>query len=404
MIFQNCIDFIFNFIIISLKEYFMGRVVVSDASSLTEKVVNFIKFRSKNGKPFKQMTYWENAEYDCHFADDSIYIDLITGQRQKVNMPKDECAGLFSLPQRNIEKSLTLKYFSEGQRQDNLIVECYITDVQDENNPHIVREIYSFVSTMVDKDPNNIVQLQRYDLSGRYIHQNKIIEKLAKNNEISDEELKLLEQYFQETAQFPHFHFSSNSFGDKLAISLDNLIKYVCDLISRDDENLNKYSLGMPFLKIKQQWKYSQTDVPIFIENVKKRLNKLAIKYKGAQEKSIIEKINSFLYGLDLADLTTSSIETCLYKLVILKILGASTPGGSKKLYENQTNNKGEDGIDRSGGGFGSSNKDNHPIDPRFVKELNALQLEIANKISTDLEIERDYERDNNDFDNGREL
>lgn len=386
----------------------MGRVVFSDTSSLTEKVVNFIKFRSKNGKPFKQMTYWENAEYDCRFADDSIYIDLITGQRQKVNMPKDECEGLFKLPKRNIEKSLTLKYFSEGQKNSNLIVECYITDIQDENNPHIIREIYSFVSTMVDKDPNNIVQLQRYDLSGKFLHQNKIIKKLAENKEVSDEEIELLEKYFNETAKFPHFHFSSNTFRDGLAISLDNLIKYIFDLILLDDKNINNYSLGMPFLKIKQQGKYSQTEVASFIEKVDKRLNRLARKYDSVQEKSIIEKINEIIHSLDLADLTTSSIEACLYKLVILKILNKSISDGIKKVYENQSKNNIRDddlsGKIYDGSKFSDSNKDGNRIDPDFIKELNYLQLEIANRLTTDLEIERDCGKDNTDNDNGREL
>ena len=164
----------------------------------------------------------------------------------------------------------------------------------------------------------------------------------------------------------------------------------------------------MPFLKIKQQGKYSQTEVASFIEKVDKRLNRLARKYDSVQEKSIIEKINEIIHSLDLADLTTSSIEACLYKLVILKILNKSISDGIKKVYENQSKNNIRDddlsGKIYDGSKFSDSNKDGNRIDPDFIKELNYLQLEIANKISTDLEIERDYERDNNDFDNGREL
>ena len=42
-------------------------------------------------------------------------------------------------------------------------------------------------------------------------------------------------------------------------------------------------------------------------------------------------------------------------------------------------------------------------IDPKFIDDLNNLQLQIADKITTDLEIEKIYDRDN-DKDDGREL
>ena len=406
--YKKNLDLVNKCIIIDIKGIFMGQIVYSDGSSLFEKIENFRKFRSKSGKHFKEMTLWENSDYGCHYADDSDYIDLITEKRQKIQMPKEECEGLFKLqlPRRNIEKSLKLKYYSAGQNNNDLIVECYLTDSQDENNPHIIKEIYSFVSSMINKDPNKIVQLQRYDLNGKYLHQNKIIGKLAENKIIFDEEIELLTKYFCETVQFPHFHFSSNTFKDSLAISLDNLIRYIFALITANENDMiNKFSLGMPFLKIKQQGKYSQINVTSFVDKVDNRLNKLAQKYGGIKERRIIEKINNVIHSLDLADLTTNSIEACLYKLFILKVLNDSSSDGFFKKYSDEifSNNDGSGGVPNSNSNFDDIEGDYIEIDPKFIDDLNNLQLQIADKITTDLEIEKIYDRDN-DKDDGREL
>lgn len=389
----------------------MGRIVEEDSSSLKAKVLSFISHRNKNGKRFIESTRWENPDYGCQFVDDSAYVYCLVSPKEPLSMPREEVKGRFTAREGRASKDLNLKFYRHGKDEKNLYVECYLTNPQDEDSPHIIKEIYSFVSIMVTDNADEIVQLQRYDISGR-IHENRIINDLTQNDSISEEERSLINQYFGQKVDFPHFHFTSVTYQDKLSISLNNLIHYILDLMDADEKSdINKYSLGLPFLKIKQMSKHSSIDMRNFVNDVHEKLNNIASKYSGNVEKSIIHKINRIINSLNLTNLTGSSIEQCLVKLVILKILSDTT--GYAKAFDNLFNSSnggpsggggsssgsssgGDDKDHSSEGSSGNSDNSDKFSIKSFVDELYYLQMEIANELLSGLEFEKTLDYDTN--------
>lgn len=103
------------------------------------------------------------------------------------------------------------------------------------------------------------IQLFRYDPVGKGYHVNtQNVRSIYPN--LTSEQAKLYEEYFEHTVNFPHFHFPNKSMAvaygktaESDAISLDSLVSYVKDLIELPKEKadiLLSNTFGMPYLSI----------------------------------------------------------------------------------------------------------------------------------------------------------
>ena len=164
--------------------------------------------------------------------------------------------------------------------------------------------------------------------------------------------MDLYNYYFTDDARTPHFHFHNVASYDKFAINLDNLIAYLTDLKSEKNPNLLKYSLNMPFLKIKQN-KNKDNDTEKLLKAIYNSLLNIAVETKDQKDINCVKEIREKLHQINPVHLLVNDLDCVLIKLFILKILYGADSGGisemlSKKLIEIQlklssqlTNNSG---------------------------------------------------------------
>lgn len=368
----------------------MKKTIKKDNSTLIDKINSFNSY-IRNGKHFRQATMWEDKSIGAIYENDEFYITCLSSPRKYVEVNYQYCHGLCKIEKYNISKESHLQFYSFGKDNNDLIIECYFTHPQQQDCYHIIKELTSFVTSMINSNPNEMVQLQRYDLISKFSHENRALKNVLSDDELTDEEKELYRKYFREKVTTAHFHFANASYQSSLAISLDDLIKYVSDLISaKENSPLNKYSLGMPFLRIKKMNKSKKGNLNDTLNYTFTRLSELFNKYPNPKQRSILAQINKELLNLNLTYFSDNTLNSCLLKLYILKIL--NDPGGNGNTLLKMFN----DNIAPSNGTSPNKTNDNFAD---FLIELLNLQLEISNKLAClDLEKENDIDdRDKND-------
>ncbi len=238
------------------KDIYKCKIVTGDDSCELVKVFKFMECKGQQYRPNR--TRWENINPIRILESDDDYAYAIT---QGLNTSPEEIGiadeGYFDGKKHKVApkilkiKSYVLRKF-KGNLNDALLFKVILHPESPKENFDKTKENYfsSFSSLMLNQDVEDMLQLQRFDISG-HPHDNCTQEKDFVTN--SDEERELYLKYFSKQAGFPHFHFWNVNGLDKFAISADNLLKYIVDLLTEKDYRLNVYSLGMPFLYIKKR-------------------------------------------------------------------------------------------------------------------------------------------------------
>lgn len=166
---------------------------------------------------------------------------------------------------------------------------------------------------VVDDKIENVIVCDRFDpvdnanfnsyLRGKFDHENNL-EKLKAFK--SKKEMDLIEEYYGYYVPVPHFHFGTKSYtkanrGGQLAISIAKVADYLEDLGEsyhryttgeRDDLDILKYDIGIPFYKIITE--EMTFDVGLFIEKSKNILYRLSKSVHG-QNATLIKDFYHYL-------------------------------------------------------------------------------------------------------------
>lgn len=134
------------------------------------------------------------------------------------------------------------------------------------------------------------------------------------------------DKYYRSVAPAPHFHFYSrsqtkshlNESSECDAISLNDLITYIVDLIKADDkEDICQDNMDMPFLEIKKNPKLYFTDKTLLNKLIKANVN------FAQQKKYALTKLTNKLYNSENLYNQNSNIifglEAVLYDLCIMQ-------------------------------------------------------------------------------------
>ena len=341
-----------------------GIVVECDHSTLEEKIIAFKQ------SPLINRTRWENKERHCVYGSNNDYIKLNTRQTSLIYRADGHFRGVANGKGEKIVRT------SVSSADNILLFDVYTHGMNDS-----MLEFSSFRTSMVTEDIEKLVQLQRYDLRG-HNHPNSILAKME-----DSEDIELYLKYFKDQAKCPHFHFCNAEASDKLAINLDNLIKYVHDLMHcGEEDDIFNYSLGMPFLAMKRNKRLSEQaySVGALINDLKAELAGLQDRHKNnPMAGDITDFLKGELDNWNLCNLTASSLEFAYVKLRILKLFNDTTESIMETLRENPDMLLNPDMLD-------------------FIYEFAHMQLMTANSVTA--EAGNHKQKDYNKEDGGMSL
>lgn len=268
----------------------------------TDYLLKALKFSSATGKSFRPTrSRWENSDFVRILENNDAYAYLLSNglksQPDKIGICEE---GYYDGKKHNSSsKILKIKSYVvnkfDGQLNDAivfkvLLVPEHLKETFDEKKEG---QVSSFSSTMVNQNVDDFAQLMRFDLTGpphENCNQNK---DFCTNKE---EERNLYLKYFKKSAPTPHFHFFNTNGLDKYAITSKSLFKYLVDLLSCEEKSpLNRYSLGMPFLYIKQHASEEQefVDGKTFVNNKFIVPDRNTLLFECSQKLNIIAKITN---------------------------------------------------------------------------------------------------------------
>ena len=265
----------------------MGKLIIAkaDKTSLEDKIkkVKNLGYLSRN--------LWGNPNRVCILETEEDYLNFYCTSKNEVETVKNynEKTG----------KSIITTYFSSIDFPNYLFVR-----VLHYNSDSSLEEFYGdgFVSVSVLLDSNthktkikggqtaellDFVQLYRYDPCEEHCHVNNL-------SNIPEEQVGLYTRYFGLKCPAPHFHFASktnaemNEEPSSLGINLYKLIAYIEDLMYEENEELNKFSLGLPYLQIKNNPSIYQTTTSSSFLNILERHERFNSK--------MLEEISSMVY------------------------------------------------------------------------------------------------------------
>lgn len=362
------------------------KIVKSDDSTAGEKLQAF-----ELSNKINITTHWENNEIPRILSsNDQYYKYLLSGSNRQIIK---EYNGKVDVENTNLSpKKLESKAYSLG---NDLVLYTYVYPIRSQNDDYFDNSKFSsFVSLMINSNPEDMIQLQRYDLRGRP-HANEVVRKEKDFSIIAcdNTELSLYQKYYSEKANFPHFHFHTANGLDEYAIDLDHLIVYCQDLMLEKNSDLLKYNLGMPFLKMKQNEKVDLNYIKFLSQTFTEIKNSVDIKNKNDTE--CVKTFYKSIKKLDLGNVLVDNLTCSFIKLNVLKILYnlGTTGGGGKSNYnilEDMTSPSLKvDIIDISDG---------------LRETLTKLQLEISSNLTNhnELSLEKNHnQKDSIDFDKG---
>ena len=362
------------------------KIVKSDDSTAGEKLQAF-----ELSNKINITTHWENNEIPRILSsNDQYYKYLLSGSNRQIIK---EYNGKVDVENTNLSsKKLESKAYSLG---NDLVLYTYVYPIRSQNDDYFDNSKFSsFVSLMINSNPEDMIQLQRYDLRGRP-HANEVVRKEKDFSIIACDniELSLYQKYYSEKANFPHFHFHTANGLDEYAIDLDHLIVYCQDLMLEKNSDLLKYNLGMPFLKMKQNEKVDLNYIKFLSQTFIEIKNSVDIKNKNDTE--CVKTFYKSIKKLDLGNVLVDNLTCSFIKLNVLKILYnlGITGGGGKSNYnilEDMTSPSLKvDIIDISDG---------------LRETLTKLQLEISSNLTNhnELSLEKNHnQKDSIDFDKG---
>lgn len=362
------------------------KIVKSDDSTAGEKLQAF-----ELSNKINITTHWENNEIPRILSsNDQYYKYLLSGSNRQIIK---EYNGKVDVENTNLSpKKLESKAYSLG---NDLVLYTYVYPIRSQNDDYFDNSKFSsFVSLMINSNPEDMIQLQRYDLRGRP-HANEVVRKEKDFSIIAcdNTELSLYQKYYSEKANFPHFHFHTANGLDEYAIDLDHLIVYCQDLMLEKNSDLLKYNLGMPFLKMKQNEKVDLNYIKFLSQTFTEIKNSVDIKNKNDIE--CVKTFYKSIKKLDLGNVLVDNLTCSFIKLNVLKILYnlGITGGGGKSNYnilEDMTSPSLKvDIIDISDG---------------LRETLTKLQLEISSNLTNhnELSLEKNHnQKDSIDFDKG---
>lgn len=366
------------------KSEYVCKVVEEDGSTVEEKLHEFDKSNKIN------CTYWENDVRRILPSNSLFYEYLAYGGDGEVICSRH---GKFESEKPHISpKRLESKIYSVG---DDLIFYTYVYPLHSQKGDYFDEcKFSSFVSLMINDNPEDSIQLQRYDLRGRP-HANEVATKGKSFETVASDEKECLlyQKYYGKIANFPHFHFYSVNGLDAYAIDLNHLIEYFSDLMLENNKYLLKYDLGMPFLKMKQKEK-KNVNYKKFLGQTFMEIQKSA-DTNNPNDISCMTEFLNLIQRLDLGDLLVDDLTCCFMKLRVLKFiydLGVLDDSGRFRGYD--IDSKGKDFPSSSGGDFSSSLKVLYSRDNRkggISAGLRKKLIELQLKLSASLTNNKDY-------------
>lgn len=236
------------------KAVYSCKIVQEDDSILKDKIYSFVGCKGKSYRPNRSR--WENNNPIRVLSSEDEYSHFMA--YNFLHTPKEVETvkeGYFDGGKRHLApKILKIKSYivKKNPTNDGLLFKVSLIPANPKEDFDLKKEnlVASFKSLMLNQDVEDLLQLQRFDVTG---HEHDNVTKDKDFIATSDEEYELYKKYFGNKAGFPHFHFFNVNGLDKFAISNKNLQSYILDLATcRDDNLLNTYSLGMPFLYMKK--------------------------------------------------------------------------------------------------------------------------------------------------------
>lgn len=366
------------------KSEFVCKVVEADDSTVEEKLHEFDKSNKIN-----YTVYWEDNNIRRILPSNELFYEyLACGGDGKVICSRH---GEVDSEKAHLSpKRLESKIYSVG---NDLIFYTYVYPLHSQKGNYFdMYKFSSFVSLMINDNPEDSIQLQRYDLRGRP-HANEVATKGKSFETVASDEKEcfLYQKYYGKTANFPHFHFYSVNGLDAYAIDLDHLIDYFLDLMSEENKDLLKYDLGMPFLKMKQNEK-QDIDYMKFLTQTFNEIQKSA-DTNNPKDITCMSGFLKLIQKLNLGDLLVDDLTCCFMKLIVLKYiynLGDGDGGGIVSGY----------GLSPSGGNPpppppGDNKKGD--ISEKLREKLMKLQLELSANLTnnSDFVLEKNHDKRN---------
>ncbi len=277
--------------------------VKSDNSTLIQKydAVNKAKSTKRTRNTYKQEILTLKRDED--------YIDLLTKPKYRYATRSGE--------NKKLKQKILIDFYKDSQQNMYLLQSNFSTRkpiIIGKNNlkeyPDMSVAMYVAINSKlrIENGSENekiktaeLILLSRYDAYQNFEHFNKIDENTLKYT------------YFGESIKekVPHFHFQSKTqaliYNDTAkcdAISLDNLIKYIIDLIkSKKDSELLFNDLSMPYLKVKYNPECYHTSGQILeLANVisKKKLVQKSFIYNSVDKRDDLYGLKAVLFDLIL--------------------------------------------------------------------------------------------------------
>ena len=144
------------------------KIVKSDDSTAGEKLQAF-----ELSNKINITTHWENNEIPRILSsNDQYYKYLLSGSNRQIIK---EYNGKVDVENTNLSpKKLESKAYSLG---NDLVLYTYVYPIRSQNDDYFDNSKFSsFVSLMINSNPEDMIQLQRYDLRGRP-HANEVVRK-----------------------------------------------------------------------------------------------------------------------------------------------------------------------------------------------------------------------------------
>lgn len=289
-------------------------------------------------------TRWERSTQIDVLEFDDLYLDLLTHNKEYCGFKRGKSifnhtieSTLYTNP-----KSNQLLFASVAHRSGDY---ANLTSREEFSSDTNLGENFAFSSAIINNHTSTetgrqnrqcttleSIQLFRYDPTGKGLHFNSDeIHKMYLNKN-GQEVADLYRRFFSKEVPFPHFHFCSRTMAETYnktaeadAISLENLIIYILELINTEDTDnaINKIDFGMPFLKIKQNPDLYSTAIDI--HNLEETLRSANVNLQLDQIFKHTQKITPStrkLYGLKavFADLVLLRILRGDYNPYIFKI------------------------------------------------------------------------------------